>query len=256
MADDAERGVRSPARTLVVDDHDIARLGLVAILQSIPGVRVVAEASDGPGAVFAVRTHDPDLVLMDVRMPDTEGLEAARQIRALRPYTRVVMISYWDVPEYRLEAIKAGATGYISKGAPRAEIVDEIDRVLRDEPPSGEKRMPAPVIDPANPASATAAAARVDRLAPRQREVLALIGLGLRNLDVPNRTQAAMIWIMSGRRSTAMAAVAAPSASRSPAMTRRSRAPMTRPASSEGVTRRMTRRARPRGEDARPDEVA
>ena len=223
--DEAGRQRRTQARTIVVDDHDVARLGLVAILESIPGVRVVAEASDGPGAVSAVRAHDPDLVLMDVRMPDTEGLEAARQIRALRPATRVVMVSYWDVPEYRVEAFAAGATGYISKGAPRAEIADEIDRVLRNRPRSARKPVAtAPVLNTANRSSAEAAAV-VDRLAPRQREVLALMGLGLRNreigerlgistrtvqktverilkyLGVPNRTQAAMIWIVSGRQS-------------------------------------------------------
>lgn len=225
--DEAGRQRRTPARTVVVDDHDIARLGLVAILKSIPGVRVVAEASDGPGAVSAVRTHGPDLVLMDVRMPDTEGLEAARQIRALRPQTRVVMVSYWDVPEYRIEAFAAGATGYISKGAQRAEIADEIDRVLRNRPRRALKRVATSPALSSSSHSSIDAAAVVDRLAPRQREVLALIGLGLRNreigerleistrtvqktverilkyLGVPNRTQAAMLWIVSGRQSDA-----------------------------------------------------
>src|SRR3954453_915353 len=110
------------ARTVVVDDHDVARLGLVAIVESIPGVRVVAEAHDAPSAIAAVRLHKPDLVLMDVRMPDTEGLPAPRQICTIWPGTRVVMVSYWDVPEYVIEAFQAGARGYISKGAPRAVI--------------------------------------------------------------------------------------------------------------------------------------
>src|SRR3954471_11672863 len=100
------------ARTVVVDDHDVARLGLVAILESIPGVSVVAEASNATGAIEAVRTHDPDLVLTGVRRRDTEGLAAARQICAGWPATRVVMVSYWDIPEYMIEACRAGATGY------------------------------------------------------------------------------------------------------------------------------------------------
>jgi len=205
----------------VVDDHDVARLGLVAILESIPGVSVVAEASNATGAIEAVRTLQPDLVLMDVRMPDTEGLAAARQIRAGWPSTRVVMVSYWDIPEYMIEAFRAGATGYISKGAPRSEIVDEVDRVLRDEP-RRLSMVETPGVPPRAGRSSAEAFAAVDRLTPRQREVLALTAAGLRNrevadrlgitwrtvqktmenvfrqLNVPNRTQAAMIWMVSG----------------------------------------------------------
>jgi DNA-binding NarL/FixJ family response regulator len=208
-------------RTLVVDDHDIARLGLVAILDSIPGVHVVAEASDAAGAIDAVRHYEPDLVLMDVRMPDTEGLAAARQIRASWPRIRVVMVSYWNVPEYVVEAFQAGATGYISKGAPRDEIVDEIDRVLRGEQPRMSQVTQHSMTGATGRSSADAFAA-VDRLTPRQREVLALTAVGLTNreigdrlginwrtvqktmehvfrqLGVPNRTQAAMIWVLSG----------------------------------------------------------
>ena len=208
-------------RTIVVDDHDIARLGLVAILQSIPGIRVVAEASDAREAIDAVRDHEPDLVLMDVRMPDTEGLEAARQIRRSWPDTLVVMVSYWDLPEYVIEAFQVGATGYISKGAPRAEIVDEIDRVLRGEP-TRMSQLAQHSMSGASGRSSADAFAAVDRLTPRQREVLALTAVGLTNreigerlginwrtvqtqmlhvfrqLGVPNRTQAAMVWALSG----------------------------------------------------------
>jgi DNA-binding NarL/FixJ family response regulator len=207
-------------RTIVVDDHDVARLGLVAILESIPGVRVVGEASDAAGAIDAVRRHLPDLVLMDVRMPDTEGLAAARHIRASWPNTRVVMVSYWDVPEYVTEAFQAGATGYISKGAPRAEIASEIDRVLRGGPPHLARFAQHGMSEATGRSSAEAFAA-VSRLTPRQREVLALTAVGLTNreigdrlginwrtvqktmenvfrqLGVENRTQAAMLWVQS-----------------------------------------------------------
>jgi DNA-binding NarL/FixJ family response regulator len=208
-------------RVVVVDDHDVARLGLIAILESIPGIQVVAEATDAPRAIDAVRYYRPDLVLMDVRMPDTEGLAAARQIRASWPSTRVVMVSYWNVPEYVVEAFQAGATGYISKGAPRAEIVDEIDRVLRGEPPRMSRFTQHSMTSATGRSSADAFAA-VDGLTPRQREVLALTAIGLTNreigdrlginwrtvqktmehvyrqLGVPNRTQAAMVWVLSG----------------------------------------------------------
>lgn len=215
------RSTANAARTVVVDDHDVARLGLVAILEGIPGVSVVAEANDAPSAVQAVHDFRADLVLLDVRMPDTEGIQAARQIHALRPSTKIVMVSYWDVPEYREAARAAGAAGYLSKGASRDEIVDVIDRVLRNEP--SEQPEPAVVPPPDAPTQPTAAArAAADRLAPRQREVLALLALGLSNRDigarleiapstakktverilsrlgVPNRTQAARIWLETG----------------------------------------------------------
>ena len=208
-------------RTVVVDDHDVARIGLVAILDSIPGVRVVAEAADAYGAIDAVRVHRPDLVLMDVRMPDTEGLAATRQICTAWPSTRVVMVSYWDVPEYAVAAFQAGATGYISKGAPRDAIVDEIDRVLRGAPPRLSRADQPGSVGPAG-RTADDAYAAVEHLTPRQREVLALSAVGLTNreigqrlginwrtvqklmehvyrqLEVPNRTHAAMIWWLSG----------------------------------------------------------
>jgi DNA-binding NarL/FixJ family response regulator len=211
---------RRQTRTIVVDDHDVARLGLTAVLESIPGVRVVAQASDAAGAIDAVRRHLPDLVLMDVRMPDTEGLAAARVIRASWPSTRVVMVSYWNVPEYVIEAFQAGATGYISKGAPRAEIVAEIDRVLRGEPPHLARFAQDDLAGATGQSSASAFEA-VNHLTPRQREVLALTAVGLTNreiaerlgitwrtvqkmmehvfrqLGVPNRTQAAMLWVQS-----------------------------------------------------------
>jgi DNA-binding NarL/FixJ family response regulator len=207
-------------RLVVVDDHDVARLGLIAILNGVSDLCVVAEARDASSAIAATRAHAPDLVLLDVRMPDTEGLAAARQIRAICPSTRIVMVSAWDVPEYVIAAYQAGATGYIYKGAPRQEIVAEIHRVLQ-----GEQRGPATTMPriPREPERGVtpAARARVERLTPRQREVLGLIASGLsskmiaqrlgievgtvrklteqvyRQLGVSNRTQAAMHWVIA-----------------------------------------------------------
>jgi DNA-binding NarL/FixJ family response regulator len=215
---------KSRARLIVVDDHDVARLGLIAILNGVPDLRVVAEGRDAASAIAATRAHAPDLVLLDVRMPDTEGLAAARQIRELCPRVRIVMVSSWAVPEYVVEAYQAGATGYIYKGAPRQVIVDEVHRVLRDEPLVTSDALPR--IPRESKRNATiGAGALVERLTPRQREVLALIASGLSNtmiaqrlgiavstvrklteqvyrqLGVSNRTQAAMHWVIAAPQS-------------------------------------------------------
>lgn len=208
------------ARVVVVDDHDVARCGLVSIVRGVSDLCVVDEASDAAGAVAAVRQHHPDLVLLDVRMPDTDGLEAARQIRAICPKVRVVMMSSWGAPEYVREAYRVGASGYISKGTSREAIVDEIHRVLRGDPAP----MPEPAVTLAeDPAKAVPPDAHVviEGLTPRQREVLSLLAVGLGSkmiakrlrietgtvrklteqvydrLGVSNRTQAALYWIIA-----------------------------------------------------------
>jgi DNA-binding NarL/FixJ family response regulator len=208
------------ARLIVVDDHDVARLGLITILNGVPDLCVVAEARDASGAISATRIHVPDLVLLDVRMPDTEGLAAARQIHAICPRVRIVMISSWDDPEYVAAAYHAGATGYIYKGSPRQVIVDEVHRVLRDEPAMKTASIPRIPREPQQ-SVVIDSRTRVERLTPRQREVLALIATGLSNtmiadrleiavntvrklteqmyrqLGVSNRTQAAMHWVIA-----------------------------------------------------------
>ena len=212
---------RRPARIVVVDDHDLARAGLMSVLDSLPGVQVVGQASSADEALDAVLRLDPDLVLMDIRMPGTDGLEATRAITRRFPKTPVMMISFWETPRYLLEAYQAGAIGYISKGAPRAEIVAEVERVLRGEP-LADSVLARRVFEQQAIGPAAVAAARVQALSPRLLEVLGLVSEGLTNgqiaerlgirratvktqvedifrrLGVDNRTKAATIWLISG----------------------------------------------------------
>jgi DNA-binding NarL/FixJ family response regulator len=107
----------APARVLIADDHDVVRQGFRLVLGSQPDLEVVGEASDGREALERARRLRPDLVLMDVTMPVMDGLEATRRLKAEMPGVCVLMFTSHEEPEYLLEAIEAGAAGYVLKGA-------------------------------------------------------------------------------------------------------------------------------------------
>ncbi len=119
-----------PARLIVADDHHLLRTGIVGILASEPGFEVVGEAEDGLEAVALCGRTRPDLALMDVQMPNMDGLEATREIKAMWPRTCVVMVTAHDDPEYIYEALKAGAAGYVLKHAPPEELVSDMRKAL------------------------------------------------------------------------------------------------------------------------------
>ena len=123
-------------RLLIADDHALVRSGLRSMLKREPGIEIVGEARNGREAVELCRSSRPDLVLMDVRMPDMDGLEATRAIKRELPETGVLMVTMHECSDYMLEAIKAGAAGYVLKDAPRNELVDAVRRVARHALPS------------------------------------------------------------------------------------------------------------------------
>jgi len=172
-----------PLRVLIVDDHDLARAGLRALLATEPGVSVVGEAADGARALEACRTERPDVVLLDVRMPDMDGLATARALKLAHPHIQVLIVTLHANPEYMLEAFRAGAAGYVLKHASRGELVEAIQRAGRGERLLTQTlliqtlqqvgAMPTPT--PVNVA---------DRLTPREREVLRLLAQGRTNRQI------------------------------------------------------------------------
>jgi DNA-binding NarL/FixJ family response regulator len=122
-----------PIRILVVDDHPVVRGGLVALLRTIDGIEVVGEAADGAAAVREAQLSHPDVVLMDVRMPDLDGVEATRRIRSAVPSTRVLMLTMYDDDATVFTAMQAGAQGYLLKEAEQDEIVRAVRAVVAGE---------------------------------------------------------------------------------------------------------------------------
>src|SRR5919106_5961465 len=141
MERESERGMQTNLlrRILIADDHGLVRDGFKRLLGYDEGLEVVGEASNGREAVELCRRLKPDLVLMDVRMPEMDGLEATRAIKAEQPYVIVLVISLYRNPDYLLEAIEAGAAGYILKDAPNRQLTNAIRRALEGESPLNQE---------------------------------------------------------------------------------------------------------------------
>jgi DNA-binding NarL/FixJ family response regulator len=123
-------GVNGAARLVIVDDHALTRAGLREVLADEPSVEVIGEASNGREALELCSRVRPELVLMDVRMPEMDGLVATREIKRRHPQISVLLLSIHDNPDYLLEALKAGAAGYVLKEADQEELVSALQRVL------------------------------------------------------------------------------------------------------------------------------
>jgi len=163
-------------RILVADDHFIVRMGLVALINTEPGLRVVAEADDGEKVVALYEQLRPELVLMDVRMPGRNGHEALRQIRRLAPEARVLMLSAFDGDEEIHTALEAGAQGYVLKSATDKELIPAIHAVA-----AGKRWIPRDV------ASRLKTRQLYEQLTPREIDVLNALALGLANKEIADR---------------------------------------------------------------------
>jgi DNA-binding NarL/FixJ family response regulator len=174
---------------LIADDQALVRVGLRKILESEPELTVAGEASDGEDAAARARELHPDVVLMDIRMPVLDGIEATRRIIAAQPATRVLILTTFGLDTYVFDALRAGASGFMLKDAPPEEIVAAVRIVA-----SGDALL-APAVTRAvveefarrPPAAAPTPPAAVEELTPREREVLALLVGGLSNPEICER---------------------------------------------------------------------
>ena len=169
-----------PIRIIVADDHPIVRAGIVGLLETAPGIEIVGEAADGAEAVELAVVEHPDLVLMDLRMPGVDGASATASIVAARHGTRVLVLTTYETDDHILAAIEAGASGYLLKAAPQAEILAGIRAVAAGETvlaPSIAAKLVARV-------RADAASVALPALSPREREVLGLVAAGRSNPEI------------------------------------------------------------------------
>lgn len=168
-------------RIVIADDHELVRTGFRKILESEPDLEVVAEASDGGEAVEAALLYRPDVVLMDVRMPRLDGIEAAR---ALSATTRVLMVTTFDLDEYVFDAIRAGASGFLLKDTPAEELIRAIRIVAEGNAllaPTVTRRLVEEFARRPRPAERPVA---LSELTPRELEVLGLLARGLSNSEI------------------------------------------------------------------------
>ena len=172
-----------PFRLLVVDDHEVVRQGLVALLDRRPNFQVVAEAGTVEEALAQARLHQPDIVVMDVRLPDGSGVEACREIRADLPDTRVVMLTSFPDDEAVLSAIVAGAAGYLLKQIRARDLVSALEAVGRGES----------LLDPAVTEKVLARVRQIasgeihdelSGLTPQERKILMLVAEGKTNKEI------------------------------------------------------------------------
>lgn len=177
-------------RVLVVDDDALVRSGLLMILGGAPDIEVVAQASDGQEGVDAARLHRPDVVLMDIRMPRLNGLEALEVIDSWRDPPKVIVLTTFDADDHVARALAAGASGFLLKDTPPAAIIEAIRKVADGEPmlsPSVTARLIAQLTAGAAPDRVRAARARLARLTEREQEVAIAVGAGLSNAEIAAR---------------------------------------------------------------------
>lgn len=173
-------------RVLICDDQVLAREGLKTILEADPEVTVVGVAADGAEAVQMVDEEQPDLVLMDLKMPVLNGVQATRRIRRDHPQTRVLVLTTYDADEWVFDAIRSGAAGYLLKDSPRETLLAAIRDTVAGKTPV-DPAVAGKLFRQVAQQSPAPESSIVKELSEREKEVLALLGRGLSNQDIAAR---------------------------------------------------------------------
>ena len=183
---------------VVADDHEVVRAGFAALLGTQPDFDVLGTAADGAAAVAVCRELRPDVVLMDVRMPGIDGIEATRQLMAGQDPPRVLILTTFDLDEYVFDALRAGASGFLLKDATAERLFDAVRVVAAGDAllaPAVTRRLisefarirPPAATAPTGATAAAAAPAALAALTPRETEVLRLVAAGLSNPEIAGR---------------------------------------------------------------------
>ncbi len=187
-------------RVLIVDDHTIVRAGVRLLLQAEPGIEVVGEAGDGQEAIAQAEALQPDVILMDLAMPGTSGLEATREIKRRWPQVQVLALTMHRSDDYFFRMLEAGASGYVLKGAATGDLITAVRIAARGEVflyPSMARKL---VSDYLSRVQAGEERASYDGLTDREREVLRLIAEGYTNAEIASALNLSPHTVQSHRR--------------------------------------------------------
>jgi DNA-binding NarL/FixJ family response regulator len=174
-------------RVLIVDDDALVRAGLAMLLAGAEGIKVVGEAVDGTEVADAVAEHEPDIVLMDIRMPGMDGLAATELLRAQSEAPEVIVLTTFEVDDYVVRALRAGASGFLLKDTPPADIVRAVRAVAAGDPmlsPAVTRRLIGHVRDSEEGERRRHACEQLNRLTEREREVAVAVGQGKSNAEI------------------------------------------------------------------------